>query len=262
MSIRSFPSDTPARDVADELKATGAVILSNQAKPETCDTIASDLRDYFDSEGKYSENDFNGYKTLRLSAILARSRASADLIGDARVMSIIDEVLLNHCINYRIGSTTGIEIQPGEAAQILHRDDSMYPMRVTGMEWQVGVMWALNDFTVENGATQVVPGSHKWLEDRDVGPTEVVQHDMPKGSALLYMGSTLHGGGENRSNAPRMGLINTYSLGWLRQEVNQYLTIPKDIAQSYPDHIQRLIGYQTHGSHLGWYPGEPDNIKG
>ena len=174
-------------------------------------------------------------------------------------MSVIDEVLLPFCENYRIGSTTGIEILPGESAQVLHRDDSIYPMRMPGMEWQVGVMWALTDFTVENGATQVVPGSHRWMSERPAQPHEIVQMDMQKGSVLLYLGSTLHGGGENRTNQPRMGLINTYSLGWLRQEVNQYLTIPRDVAMSYPQHIQRLLGYQAHGLFLGKYPDDPDN---
>ena len=82
---------------------------------------------------------------------------------------------------------------------------------------------------------------------------------MPKGSLLLYLGSTFHGGGANQSDAPRSGLINTYSLGWLRQEENQYLTIPRDVADSYPEQIRRLMGYQAHGESLGVYPGDPDD---
>lgn len=189
---------------------------------------------------------------------MGKSRASADLIGEDKVMSVLDKILLPSCQNYNIGSTTAIEILPGETAQVLHRDDEIFPLRIPGMEWQVGVMWALTDFTVENGATQIVPGSQSWLDHRKTKPEEIIQKDMPKGSALLYLGSLLHGGGANRSDHSRIGLINTYSLGWLRQEVNQYLTIPREIAMSYPEKIQRLLGYQSHGTFLGKYPNDPD----
>jgi ectoine hydroxylase-related dioxygenase (phytanoyl-CoA dioxygenase family) len=130
------------------------------------------------------------------------------------------------------------------------------------MEWQVSVNWALDEFTAENGATRVVPGSHRWLEERRAAEDEIVQAIMPKCSVLVYLGSVLHGGGSNLSDRPRMGLVNTYSLGWLRQEENMYLTIPREIAESYPDNIRRLIGYQGHGEFLGWYPDNPDGYKG
>lgn len=81
---------------------------------------------------------------------------------------------------------------------------------------------------------------------------------MPKGSALLYLGSLWHNGGANRSNKPRMGLVNTYALGWLRQEENQYLTVPREIADSYPERVRRHMGYESHGLILGVYPGDPD----
>lgn len=81
---------------------------------------------------------------------------------------------------------------------------------------------------------------------------------MPKGSVLFYLGSILHGGGANKTQAPRSGLITTYSLGWLRQEENQYLTIPREVVDSYPQKIRRLMGYQSHGENLGVYPDDPD----
>ncbi|WP_268890610.1 phytanoyl-CoA dioxygenase family protein [Curvivirga aplysinae] len=92
----------------------------------------------------------------------------------------------------------------------------------------------------------------------DLSDAIIEQAVMPKGSVVVYLGSTIHGGGANKSTSSRSGLINTYSLGWLRQEENQYLTIPREIADSYPEHIRRLIGYQVHGDHLGVYPGDPD----
>ena len=134
----------------------------------------------------------------------------------------------------------------------------MYPVRVVGVELVVSAMWALSDFRVENGATRIIPGSHRRMEQFPRDESVVVQATMPRGSVLYYMGSLLHGGGANVSKAPRAGLINTYALGWLRSEVNQLLAIPREVADSYPDRIRRLMGYQSCGRALGLYPGDPD----
>jgi len=123
-------------------------------------------------------------------------------------------------------------------------------------------MWALDDFTIENGATRVVPGSHRWVKPRHPCDTDpMVQAPMGKGAALFYLGSVWHGGGANRSTKPRAGLINTYSLGWLRPEVNHHVMIPREVALSYPLHLQKLIGYASHGGQLGWYT-HPDLPSG
>jgi ectoine hydroxylase-related dioxygenase (phytanoyl-CoA dioxygenase family) len=258
MSISSFDPSDRLEDVVAALRRDGAVILRDLPTPRLTDAVAAELRPYFDAEGTSSQSDFNGYKTLRIMGILARSPSSAQLIGHPRLMEIADAILLPHCINYRIGSTTGIEIWPGEDPQLLHRDDGIYPIRVPGIEWQISTNWALTDFTLENGATRVIPGSHQWKEPRPPAEDDVVQAAMPAGSVLVYLGSVLHGGGANHSNRPRMGLVNTYSLGWLRQEENQYLTIPREVADELPPHIRRLMGYQGHGRLLGWYPDNPD----
>jgi ectoine hydroxylase-related dioxygenase (phytanoyl-CoA dioxygenase family) len=173
------------------------------------------------------------------------------------VLATADAVLLRHCENYRIGSTTAIEIRPGEGDQVLHRDDDMYPLRIPGVEFQISAMWALDDFTEENGATRVVAGSQDLRNIDAIPEADVEQAEMERGSVLFYLGTTVHGGGANRSDRPRSGLINTYALGWLRQEENQYLTVPREIADSYPEHIRRLMGYQSHGV-LGVYPDDPD----
>ena len=236
----------------------GGVVVREQVTHAIIDGVARELRPHFDNQGERFQNDFNGYKTLRLSAILEISRASAELIAHSRVLAVADGVLGPHCSNYRIGSCTAIEIQPGEEAQVLHTDDGFYPIKIPAVEFQISAMWALNDFTAENGATRVVPGSHGNKELDNAGKRNVVQAEMPKGSVLFYLGSTFHGGGANHSDSARAGLINTYSLGWLRQEENQYLTIPREIADSYPERVRRLMGYQSHGPYLGVYPDDPD----
>ena len=257
--LQTLDNKSGSEDIINTLRRDGGVIVANQVSAELIDKVKTELRKPFDAQGNKYQNDFNGYKTLRLNGILGFSRTSAELIAHPRVMEIADAVLHPNCVNYRIGSCTAIEIHPGEGTQELHRDDDLYPIRIPGVEFQLSVMWALDDFTEQNGATRIVPCDHSQADISSIKDHDVVQALMPKGSVLYYLGSTIHGGGANHSQLPRSGLINTYSLGWLRQEENQYLTITREIADSYPDHIRRLMGYQAHGRYLGVYPGDPDN---
>jgi len=252
MALSYFDPDTDSVDIIEALKRDGAAIVRHAVAPTVADAVLAELRAPFDRVGKCDENDFNGYKTLRVSGILGISPTSPELVAHPLVMKVADAVLLAHCINYRIGSLTAIEIQPGEAEQFLHLDDNIYPFRIPGMQLQISAMWALEDFTAENGATRVALGSHTSGSNNKYHSVEaefgdnIVQAVMPQGSVLFYLGSTLHGGAANRSNAPRAGLINTYALGWLRQEENQYLNVPREIAEQHSPLIQRLMGYQMH----------------
>ena len=259
-TLASFEKGTPTDQVLAALRRDGAVVVERQVDADVADVVLRELRPHFDEQGRASVSDFNGYSTLRLACVLSHAPSSAALIAHPLVLEIADAVLLPHCLSYQIGSTTAIEIWPGESNQVLHRDDTIYPMRLPGMELQISAMWALADFTAENGATRLVLGSHKLeIEDSEYVRKENI-HDavMPKGSVLLYMGRTVHGGGANRSNTPRAGLINTYSLGWLQPEVNHSLTYSPEFVKSFPEPIPRLMGYQSHGRHLGLFPGDPD----
>ncbi len=256
--LQTLDRKSDSRDIVSALTKDGGVIVANQVQDDLVDKIVGELRPHFDDQGRKFQNEFNGYSTLRLGAILGLSRASAELIAHSRVMEIADAVLRPHCDSYRIGSCTAIEICPGEEDQTLHRDDDFYPMRIPNVEFQISAMWALDDFTLENGATRVVPGSNDLRDVSNLEETDVVQAVMTKGSVLYYLGSTIHGGGANHSAAARSGLINTYSLGWLRQEENQYLSVSREVADSYPEHVRRLMGYQAHGKYLGVYPDDPD----
>ena len=255
MSLEYFQPDVGDQEVAAALECDGACVVLNQASTEIIDAVSADFRALFDEQGRFDESDFNGYKTLRISGFLGVSQAAAELTEHPRVMAAADSVLLPNCSNYQIGSLTGIEIWPGEGDQELHVDDSVYPACLADTQLQISAMWAMNDFTAENGATRVVPGSHKkLLPDRscaDYSGDDIEQAIMPRGSLLLYLGTTLHGGGANRSDGPRAGLINTYSLGWLRQEENQYLNVPREVAMRQSTTIQRLMGYCCHPSSGG-----------
>ncbi len=257
--LKSFDKNADVNEIVEALKTDGGVIVKNLVDKELLDTVKADFRPQFDEAGDYIENDFNGYKTKRLETVLGISRSAADLLAHPLIMKVADKVLKPYCSNYRIGSSSGIEIWPGEMAQVLHRDDEIYPHRMPGVEFQVAALWAMDEFTIENGATHVIPGSHKWTDEEAAGAKreDTVQAVMSRGSVLLYFGTTVHGGGENRSDKPRCALVTTYSLGWLRQEENHYMAIPKEVAESYPEHIQQLMGFASYSRILGTYPGSP-----
>ena len=272
MQLEYFNVDSNTDDIIKAIELNGAAVVENQVDSELAEAILSELREHFDKIEKGSDSGFTGYKTRWLSRLLAISRTPAKLVDNPRVMEVADGILLKHCDNYRIGSLTAIEILPGEKDQVLHTDDGIYPARLPGMQFQISAMWALDDFTKENGATRVVLGSHRnhsantyqseenidyFTPDTKENTNNTVQAVMPKGSVLFYMGSTLHGGGANRSDKPRAGIINTYSLGWLRQEENQYLCVPKKIAKQYSETVQKLMGYQMHRN-LGDYEETED----
>ena len=249
MPLTYLEPDADASEVAAAMRRDGAVAVNSLVEPELMDTVTAELRDQLDADGLETRSEFNGSRTLRSNSILSDAPSAAALIDHDLVVSVADEILLPFCASYQVGSMTAIEILPGEGEQALHRDDSLYPIEINGMELEIGVMWALDDFTAENGGTRVVPGSHRFIRSwhlPDLSGWESTV--MPKGSVLFYLGSTWHGGGANRSAASRLGLINTYSLGWLRQESNQYLETPPDVAAQFSPRLRALLGYMAHGS--------------
>ncbi len=259
MAIQYFDPTTSPADVAAATLKDGAAAVTGLVTAELADTVAAELRENLDIFGYRSKRNFSGHSTNRCHHVIEESPASVMLISHDMVMAVADSILLPHCESYQIGSITAIEVCPGQEAQNLHRDDCIYPVQFPGMELLLSCMWSLTDFNLENGATHVVPGSHRHIAmDATIDMSSRMQAVMPKGSALFYLGSTLHGAGENRSNEARLGIINTYSLGWLRQETNQYLSVPLERAQSYDERMRSLLGYTTHdrlGDRLGKYYG-------
>jgi ectoine hydroxylase-related dioxygenase (phytanoyl-CoA dioxygenase family) len=259
MTISHLSRDADVASVVAALRRDGAVIVENLVGSDVVDAVCAELRPELDVKGLEQESDFNGSLTNRISNVLAVSPSSAAIVDHDLVVAVANEILLPHCATYHIGSMTAIEILPGEGEQALHRDDTPFPIDNAGMELQIGVMWSLNDFTEENGGTRVVPGSHRFLRSWHLPSLENWEAaEMPAGSALFYLGSMWHGGGANKSDKPRMGLINVYSLGWLRQESNQYLHHPPEVAARFGPRLRALLGYTTHGSGddtLGSYRG-------
>ena len=259
MTLQTFGSGSSAAEIAAATLKDGAAIVEGLVPGEQVETVASELRSNLENFGYRSKRDFSGHATNRCHNVIKESPASIALICHDMVMEVADAILLPHCESYQIGSITAIEVCPGQKLQNLHRDDCIYPIQIPGLEMLMSCMWSLTDFTEENGATHVVPGSHRHIAmDATIDLSHRMQAIMPKGSALFYLGSTLHGAGANRSDEARLGIINTYSLGWLRQETNQYLSIPLELAKNYDERMRCLLGYTTHdklGDRLGKYYG-------
>ena len=215
--------------------------------------IESELAPYW-KDVPYGNSDFIGYRTQRATRLIALSEGCGALALNPLILGIMDRLLLPMCKRYHLHVTNGVRVGAGESAQMLHRDDELFRGYIPhdGNQILVNMIWALSDFTVENGATRVVIGSHKSREDRVPDENDFVQAEMSRGSVAIYFGTTFHGAGENTTEYPRTGVILGYSLGWLRQEENQYLAVPPDVAKNLSAPLQELIGYAVHPPFLGW----------
>lgn len=259
-SLQHFPADAPADVVAAALSADGGLILDDVLSGTQVDAVNAELRPYVEATAT-GRDSFSGALTTRTGALVARSPLCRELVMDARIRALCDEFLLPNCHRYQLHLTQLIAIRPGQGAQPIHRDRWAWGRHLSHVEPQLNTIWALTDFTVANGATRVVPGSPAWPDGRRAEPEEIAQASMRRGSVLVYSGSVFHGGGANGSDQDRWGLNITYALGWLRQEENQYLSCPPEIARTLDPDLQALLGYAMGSYALGYYtpplpPGE------
>lgn len=194
-------------------------------------------------------NVFLGRDTRRLFNLLARDRLFESTPVHPETLPVVERVLDDECL---LSSLTAIEMGPGQARQPLHADDGSYGFPRPSPTWIVVAIWALTDFTKENGATHVVPGSHRFdhRPHRDDAP-ETVQIEMPAGSVVFYDGSLWHGGGENRTDRRRLAIVNNYCAGFLRQEESQLLALPRDRVAAFAPRLRRLVGYGTYRGLIG-----------
>jgi ectoine hydroxylase-related dioxygenase (phytanoyl-CoA dioxygenase family) len=158
--------------------------------------------------------------------------------------------------HYQLSAPVGIRIGPGEQAQMLHRDDAIYPLPEPHPPVVINTMWPLDEFTEDNGATRLVAGSHRWEPGRQPAPEDqLLTATMAPGSAMFYLGSLWHGGGANRTSRPRLGVILEYVVGWLRPQENHCLAVPRDIARQLPERLQELLGYNIYPPFVGYVDG-------
>jgi ectoine hydroxylase-related dioxygenase (phytanoyl-CoA dioxygenase family) len=236
--------------VLDTLDRDGYMIVEDVLSPEEVAASRAELRALLE-ETPYGRNDFEGGRTRRIYALFAKTRRFDGPATHPMVAAVLDH-LLGH---YQLSAPTGIEIGPGETAQALHPDDGIYPVPRPHRELVVNVMWPLDDFTEANGATRIVPGSHRWGDERPTPATPVISAEMPAGSALIYVGSLWHGGGANRTDRPRLGVILHYAASWLRPQENHLLAVPRKIVRELPERLQELLGYNICPPFIGYVDG-------
>lgn len=251
-TLRQFSPDTPSNTLLDVLKTDGAFILRDAMSGPEVDALYAELKPYIDATAP-GRDGFTGTRTTRTGALVARSPRTRALVQNPAVLALCDGFLKPHCERYHLHLGQVIRIMPGQGAQPIHRDRWAWGTYLKGIEPQLNTIWALTDFRRENGATQVVPGSVDWPGTRQPEPHEITWAEMPRGSVIVYSGTVFHGGGANTSTEDRIGLNITYSLGWLRQEENQYLSCPPDIARTLSPELQALIGYAMGSYALGYY---------
>ncbi|HMC43193.1 MAG TPA: phytanoyl-CoA dioxygenase family protein [Acidimicrobiales bacterium] len=260
MTVRHLAADATAEEVAFALDADGVVVVDELAPHSVMDAIATELAPWVEATPTGTD-EFSGRNTRRTGALVARSPSARQLVMAPLVLEAVGRVL-EHAKNYQLHLTQLISIGTGEPAQLLHRDQwafDFFPFP-TGYEVQCNTIWAMTDFTEASGATRVIPGSHRFEDKLRLPVSDSEPAEMAKGSVLFYTGSLYHGAGANRSDAVRVGVNITYSLAWLRQEENQYLSVPLDIARTLPVELLRLMGYARGAYALGYVDDLRDPI--
>lgn len=237
------------------LERDGCIVITDLLDADETVLLRQQLELNF-AEIPSCNGDFFGYATKRMSGVIRKSTVAQKMATLAPILGVMDHFLLQFCREYQLNLTQAIQIHPGEPAQIIHTDELLFPFDHPGKQAMLNCMWAVDDFTESNGATLLVPGSHKWAPDRKPNDDEVVKGVMPAGSVLIYFGGLLHAGGANVSQGPRTGLVLSYCLGWLRQVENHYLSIPLEVAKTYPERLQRLLGYFVHAPNMGCVEGQ------
>ncbi len=257
VAIQTLASDASTDAINEVMQRDGACIVESLLTSEEVDLIVREVMPFVDMTATGSD-DFTGRQTQRTGALVARSPACREIVMNQKIRAAAERFLSPFTERLLLHLTQIIRILPNQGSQTLHRDRLAWGTHLPReIEPQFNTLWALTEFTSDNGATRVAPGSQSWDWEDRAEPEQICQAEMPRGSVLLYTGSVIHGGGQNTSSDPRMGLNITYCLGWLRQEENQYLSCPPAVARTLPDELQELLGYTMGNYALGYY-SEPD----
>ena len=238
------------RSHLERIERDGYSVIEAVIEPSQADAVRDDIERLERELGiEPADNDFEGRSTRRVYNLLAHGTLYQEIPVHSRVLSVVEGVLDPGCL---VSSLSSISIGPGESAQMIHADDQLIPLPKPHIATVCNSMWALTDFTEANGATRLVPGSHR----RDHSPDMMKSYDsiaaeMPKGSVLVWHGSLWHGGGANRSGQQRVGIAMNYCAGWVRQQENQQLGIPRETARGFSPRLRELVGYGVYHNLIG-----------
>jgi ectoine hydroxylase-related dioxygenase (phytanoyl-CoA dioxygenase family) len=227
----------------------GYAVVEHLLPPDQVAEVRADLARVLEGV-PYGRNDFEGHRTKRIYNLFAKTRAMDEIALHPLLLGVLDRVL-GH---YQFSAPVGIEIGPGELAQVIHQDDIVYPLPWPHDTVLVNTMWAFDDFTEANGATRIIPGSQR----REVGDyttyldeLEPISVEMPAGSVIFYPGTVLHGGGANRTDRPRLGVILEFVAAWLRPQENHLIGVPREVVRDLPPRLQELLGWNVYPPFLG-----------
>ena len=228
---------------ADRLLEDGYAIIPDAVDPSVVAAIDQDFGEAF-QKTPFSRGNFFGDRTIRFGRGLIRSRHTALLVQHELILGLAERVLRPWCDSIQLNLTQAIAVHPGAPAQIPHRDQDMWGGPKGQVEYMVNVIWPFTRFAQENGATQLWRGSHKAQEQAYVSDVDKISAEMEPGSALIFLGSTLHGQGANSTDEVRRGLAIAYSLSWLKAYENQFLAYPPEVARHFPRELAELVGYK------------------
>lgn len=255
-SIPRYAVGVSAEVISDALREHGVVIIEHLADSALCDRMHSELDPWL-AETPTGGDEFAGHNTRRTGALLTRCPSSVAMVAHPLILDVVDRTLWAKKTTFQLHLTQSIAVGPESPSQMLHRDHwcfDFFPFPPE-VDVEVSSIWALDDFTEHNGATRVVPDSHRSPHGARCADHESMPAEMTRGSVVLYLGSTFHGAGPNQSDEVRIGINVDYVLGWLRQEENQYLSYTLDEVRQFPERVQRLLGYEVGAYALGYIDG-------
>jgi len=232
------------------IREQGFTVVENAIEPDLIEALTDDLLRLERELGiKPGKNPFEGFKTVRLYNLLVHGQLYERIPVHQNVLPIVEGVLDRGCL---ISSLSSIAIGPDEIAQPIHADDQLIPLRKPHVPTVCNTMWALTDFTDANGATRVIPKTHVADHNPEFGRHyESIPAEMKKGSVLVWHGSLWHAGGANKTAQRRVGIAMNYCAGYIRQQENQQLGIPREIAERFSDRLKELVGYGVYNGLIG-----------
>jgi len=239
---------TTVNEVLECVVNDGYALIENVADEQTLAAIKSELSPLLKNTTENNPEPFLGDHTKRFGRLVYRMPSTHPIIQHPLAMHVCEDTIGKYACSFRLSFTGIMHVMAGQKAQSLHRDITPFPSPAPTMA--IATMWAITDFTRENGATVFAPGSHKWNNERKPKRKELTCAEMPAGSVLIYDAALIHGAGKCVTGE-RTGLSLQYKVGWLRQEENQYLATPLEFAKTLPESMQRLIGYDLAARHWG-----------
>jgi len=245
------------RSLVDELDERGYAVIEHAIAPDELAAVREALAPHL-THGPYGRNDFEGFMTQRVYSLPAKSRAFDRLIEDEAVLTVA-ECLLGP--SFLLTAALAINLGPGETAQGLHFDEAFYNLPRPRPPLSLSAIWAIDDFTADNGGTLLVPGSHRWGDEGLREQREVVPLEMPAGSVAVYPGTLWHAGGANVTDRFRLGVSIQYVLSWARQQESYLLAMPPETARSVSPRLRELLGYSIGPAFMGHVDGRhPDKL--